>query len=64
MKANIGTSERIIRLIVGAALMIYFFAFSQGAMRWLGCVGLVLVATALVSFCPLWSIFGLNSAKR
>jgi len=33
-------------------------------MRWIGCVGLVLVATALVSFCPLWSIFGLNSAKR
>ena len=64
MIANIGTPERLIRIIVGAALCVYFFGFTSGAARWVGVAGLVLIGTALIRFCPLWAMFGVNTAKR
>lgn len=64
MNANVGNVERVSRLILGGILMVYFFGFTQGGMRWFGLVGLVLVATALIKFCPIWAILGVNTAKR
>ena len=64
MNPNIGSTERLGRLVLGLALMVYFFGFTQGSMRWLGLVGVVFVATAVIRFCPIWAMMGLNTLKR
>ena len=67
--ANVGTVDRIIRLVAGTALIAapYVFpdmSFAEGAMRWgMQAVGAVLVLTALVRFCPLYRILGVRTCK-
>jgi hypothetical protein len=40
MNANVGSVERVSRLILGGILMVYFFGFTQGGMRWIGWFGI------------------------
>lgn len=63
MKKNMGTADRIIRVIIAA---IFAFLYFNGTVT--GTIGVVLlvlgavfVLTSLVSFCPLYTIFGLNT---
>lgn len=63
MKKNMGTADRIIRVIVAAVLALLYF---NGTIS--GTLGIVLVAvagifvlTSLVSFCPLYTIFGIRT---
>lgn len=69
MGKNIGSVDRILRLIVGALLLVLPFAsgiemFDTGPMKFgTAIVGLVLVFTALVKFCPLYRIFGIRTCK-
>lgn len=63
MKKNMGTLDRVFRVIVAAIIAaLYFTGTLTGT---LGLVLLVLagvfVATSLVSFCPLYTLFGLNT---
>jgi hypothetical protein len=63
MKKNMGTADRIIRVIVAAIIgILYFTGTISGT---LGIVLLVLagvfVLTSLVSFCPLYSPFGMRT---
>ena len=52
MNPNVGSADRLIRIVVGIALISLFFVL-EGNARWLGLIGVVLIATALISFCPL-----------
>jgi hypothetical protein len=67
--ANVGTADRIVRILAGAALIAAPFvfpdqSFSAGWIRWaMQIVGAVFVLTALVRFCPLYAIFGLRTCK-
>lgn len=63
MKKNMGSADRIIRVIIAAIVAIlYFTNVISGT---LGIVLLVLagvfVLTSLVSFCPLYAPFGLRT---
>lgn len=62
-KQNVGTIDRAIRALAGLVL-IALAVFGQG-MAW-GWIGLIPLATAVVSYCPAYSIIGLNTcgAKR
>lgn len=60
-KQNVGSADRIVRAVVGLAL-IAMAVFGQG-MAW-GWIGLVPLATSVVSYCPAYSIFGLNTCGR
>lgn len=65
MKANMGGMDRTIRVIVAAlAAILYFTGVISGT---LGIVALVLagvfLATSLISFCPLYTIFGMNTCS-
>jgi len=70
MVRNESNTDRILRAIVGAALLIAWIAgWLGGALAVvLGIVGIVLVATAAVGFCPLYRVFGISTcpvpAKR
>lgn len=63
MKKNMGTADRIIRVIIAAiAAYLYFGGIVTGT---LGLVLIVLAVifalTSLVSFCPLYAPFGLST---
>lgn len=61
MKKNVGGLDRMLRIIIGAALLLGFVMNSDGAYSWLYLIGIIPLATGLMSSCPLYSIFGLNT---
>jgi Protein of unknown function (DUF2892) len=60
MKTNVGTIDRVFRIVLGVVLLSLLF-FVQGNLRWVGLVGIVPLATALMGWCPLYSVFGISS---
>ncbi|MBX3582235.1 MAG: DUF2892 domain-containing protein [Rhizobiaceae bacterium] len=70
MKVNVGTPDRIARLVVGVLLLLApFFTgwaiFANPLWSWIFVVvGLVLTLTGLVRFCPAYSIFNLSTSGR
>jgi len=60
MKANVGGIDRLVRIVAGLALLSLVFVMDGGA-RWWGLIGLVPLLTGLVSWCPAYSLVGLNS---
>jgi hypothetical protein len=65
MTKNMGSADRIIRLIVAAvAAVLYFTGTITGT---LGIVALVVAAiftlTSVISFCPLYAIVGMSTCK-
>ncbi len=58
MKTNEGTIDRILRVLVGIALISIVFVGPQTPWGWIGVVPLV---TGLVGVCPLYSILGINT---
>ena len=62
MKCNIGTGDKIIRIIVGLALFVYGLVTApMGGSFIIGLIGAVLVVTALISFCPIYTMLGINT---
>lgn len=61
LKTNVGGIDRILRIVVGLALLAGFFLNAEASMRWLYLIGIVPLATGLMSTCPLYSILGLNT---
>jgi hypothetical protein len=66
MKKNMGTIDKVIRILVAVVLAILFFANVISGT--LGIILLVLagvfVLTSLISFCPLYWPFGINTGKK
>jgi len=60
MQANIGSSDRIIRISVGVALIGASLAGLIGAWGW---VGVVPLATGVFRFCPAYLPFGMCTCK-
>lgn len=57
MKTNEGSLDRILRIIVGA-LLIIGAVMGYGWWMWIGVVPL---ATGLIGWCPLYTLFGFNT---
>ena len=66
MKVNIGSTDRAIRILIAIVLgiLIYTNVVTGTLAVVLGIVGAVFVLTSLVSFCPLYRIFGMSTCKR
>jgi hypothetical protein len=58
MKTNAGGIDRILRLVLGVVLIGLTLSGTIGVWGWLG---LVLVGTAAIGFCPLYTLIGLNT---
>lgn len=67
MSKNMGSLDRVLRIIVGLGLIVAAVLGVIPLSSWLGIgavvVGGVFVVTALVSWCPLYRIFGLRTCK-
>jgi len=60
MSVNLGTVDRVLRVIIGLALLSLVFV---GPQTYWGLLGLVLIATALFRFCPLYALFGIRTCS-
>lgn len=58
MTANIGTADRVLRILVGLTLLSLVFIGPQSL--W-GLIGLVPLLTAFVRVCPLYSLLGIRT---
>lgn len=65
MKKNMGTADRVIRVLIAAVIAVLFFT---GVVK--GTFGIVLlvlagifVLTSLIGFCPLYAPFGIKTCK-
>lgn len=63
MKKNMSSADRIIRLIISAIMLTLYFTNTVS-----GTVGMILLVlasvftlTSIISFCPLYSIFGFST---
>jgi hypothetical protein len=69
MTINIGTADRALRLAVGVALIALALfggmALFSGAVMKYGAVivGLVMIGTAAMRFCPLYTVLGIRTCK-
>jgi hypothetical protein len=61
MNTNVGSIDRVVRVVLGLALLSAFFLLA-GPLRWLALAGLVLLLTAAFSFCPLYRVLGINTS--
>lgn len=63
---NVGTVDKIIRLVIGLALVGWGF-LGAGLSSTVGLialvVGVILIATGLINFCPLFKIVGISSFR-
>ena len=58
MKTNVGGIDRILRAVIGLALIALTLAGTIGAWGWIGVVPLL---TAALGFCPLYTVLGFSS---
>ena len=63
LKKNVGGIDRILRIVVGLALILGFFLNPDASMRWLYLLGIIPLATGLMQSCVLYSILGINTCK-
>lgn len=61
---NVGSLDRTVRILVGVALLIAFFIMPDAPYRWVFLIGLVALATAFMSTCPLYSLLGINTSDK
>ncbi|MCB1060708.1 MAG: DUF2892 domain-containing protein [Calditrichaeota bacterium] len=59
MTANVGSADKVIRIILGLALI----GWGIYAKNWWGAIGIIPLGTALMNFCPLYGVCGLKTNK-
>jgi len=60
MKANVGTIDRTLRIIIGIALIGLSLAGVIGVWGW---IGLLPLATGIFRFCPAYTLLGIKTCK-
>lgn len=63
MKKNVGHLDRIIRIVLGVAVLSLFF-FINGSWKWISLLGIVLIFTGTINFCPLYLPFGISTRSK
>lgn len=58
MKVNIGSADRVGRVIAGIALLALA---ALGHIGWWGYLGAVPLVTGILRFCPVYQLFGLRT---
>lgn len=63
---NVGLPDRLIRIVVGIALLAFALGYilPGTGWNWLGWIGVVPILTALLGWCPAYTLFGISSCPR
>jgi hypothetical protein len=66
MKKNMGSADRISRIIFAIIIgVLYFTNAIEGTVALiLGAFAIILLITSFISFCPLYAPFGFSTCKR
>jgi hypothetical protein len=59
-KVNVGSTDRIIRIVIGLVLITLVFVGPKTAWGW---IGLIPLATGVLRTCPAYSMIGVNTSK-
>lgn len=60
-KTNVGSADRVIRIVIGLVLISLVFVGPKTAWGWLGVIPL---ATGFLRTCPLYSLLGITTCKQ
>lgn len=63
MTTNVGPVDRVVRVVIGLALLSLIFLL-EGAARWIGLIGVVPILTAVIGWCPAYLPFGISTCPR
>ena len=55
---NVGSIDKIVRIAVGVILILLALL---GTIGWWGWIGVVLLASGLMNWCPAYTLFGINT---
>lgn len=58
MQKNVGSAERVIRVVAGLGLISLVFIGPQTPWGW---IGLLPIATGLSGWCPIYTLFGIST---
>ena len=61
MGKNVGGIDRVLRIIIGIGLISLVFVGPKTPWGWIGVIPL---ATALIGWCPLYTLFGIKTCKE
>jgi len=63
MYKNVGSIDRIIRVVIGLVLVAYAmkFGFPSTGWNWVGWIGIVPIITAFLGSCPAYSFLGMST---
>jgi Protein of unknown function (DUF2892) len=61
MALNEGTLDRILRVVVGVGLLASVFVGPKTPLGW---IGVILIATGTIGFCPIYRVLGLSTAAK
>ncbi len=61
MQKNIGSADKIIRIVLGAALIAFALFGPATGYNWVGWIGVVPLVTAFVGMCPLYALLGVKT---
>lgn len=66
MKKNMGTIDKVIRIMVAVVVVILYFTHVISGVLAIVLLALsaIFVITSLISFCPLYLPFGINTGKK
>ncbi|MCW5681058.1 MAG: DUF2892 domain-containing protein [Xanthobacteraceae bacterium] len=63
---NVGMADRVARIVLGLALLAFAlgYIFPATGFNWLGWIGVVPILTALIGWCPAYTLFGVTTCPR
>lgn len=61
MTVNVGTLDRVIRIVVGLVLIALVFVGPQTPWGWIGVIPL---ASAIIGWCPTYSLLGIRTTPK
>ena len=63
MVQNVGTIDRIVRVVAGLAVLSLLFLL-DGPIHWVGLAGVVMIVTGAFSFCPAYRLLGISTCGK
>ena len=66
MATNVGMADRMARVIIGLALIVFAIpiGFADTGWNWVGWIGIVPLVTGALGTCPAYSLLGISTCQR
>ncbi len=65
MSHNVGMLDRVFRIVLGIAMLIFAlgYFYPGTGWNWVGWLGVIPIVTAVAGSCPLYSLLGINTCE-